>query len=71
MGALSHHFINGSFAFISLIPTWCFSQHLFLFPFNTCLLLNKHREVVYSLSLHCDYDRPTIIFYSTFITTTN
>ncbi len=40
---------------------------LFLFSFNTCLLLNKHREVVYSLRLHSDCDRPTIIFHTTFL----
>lgn len=44
----------------------CFCS-LFLFPFNTCLLLNKHREVVYSLRLHSDCDRPTIIFHTTFL----
>src|ERR1019366_2457565 len=44
----------------------CFCS-LFLFPFNTCLLLNKHREVVYSLCLHSDCDRPTIIFHTTFL----
>jgi hypothetical protein len=44
----------------------CFCS-LFLFPFNTCLLLNKHREVVYSLRLHSDCDRPAIIFHTTFL----
>ena len=40
---------------------------LFLFLFNTGLLLNKHREVVYSLCLHSDCGRPTTIFYTTFL----
>lgn len=42
------------------------SRSLFLFPFNTNSLLNQHREAVYSLRLHSDYDRPTIIFCTTF-----
>ena len=32
---------------------------LFLFPFNTKQLLVQHREVVYSLRLHNDCDRPS------------
>jgi hypothetical protein len=42
------------------------SRSLFLFPFNTNSLLNQHREAVYSPRLHSDYDRPTIIFCTTF-----
>lgn len=40
---------------------------LFLLPFNTCLLLNKHREAVYSLRLHSDCGRPAAIFRTTFL----
>jgi len=39
---------------------------LFLLPFNTDLLPNKHREVVYSLRLHNDCDRPTIISFTVY-----
>src|SRR6185312_6333828 len=63
---------------ISSLQRWFSSIHLaysyltafsslFRFPFNTCLLLNKHREAVYSLRLHSDCDRPTIIFHTTFL----
>ena len=43
-----------------------FDPDLFLFPFNTGVLLPKHREAVYGLRLHSDQGRPTTIFYTTF-----
>src|SRR5665213_3280666 len=56
------------FSFIHLSYSYltAFSS-LFLFPFNICLLLIRHREAVYSLRLHSDCDRPTIIFHTTFL----
>ena len=41
------------------------SHSLFLFPFNTCQLLSKHREVVCNPRLHNDCGRPTTISYKT------
>jgi hypothetical protein len=37
---------------------------LFLFPFNTSLLLFQHREAVCNPRLHNDCGRPTSIFYT-------
>ena len=83
VSAVTFHYYARTVAFdnvypISSLHRWFICIHLsysyltslkslFLFPFNTCLLLNKHREAVYSLRLHSDCDRPTIIFRTAFL----